>query len=86
MLSFIFTIFLFFIIISLIIRLLLMFFVARVNRKIQKQQETATYTTEEGGYESKEGNVIVTDLSQDEDKVVEKDMGEYVDFETVKEE
>lgn len=74
--SFLFICFLLFSLVSLVVRLVLSLFLRR-----PKKGEESTVN------HKKVGEVYVSSPSKvGQNKVVEKDMGEYVDFETVKEE
>lgn len=84
MLIFLFTLFLLFTIVPLILRLVLLVFVNKTKKRYSNTEQHDNYSGR-GYSEKKEGEVFVSSSSVEKDKVVEKDMGEYVDFETVKE-
>lgn len=84
MLMFLFILFFFFLTVSLIIRILFAVFVNRTKRRYANATQQESYRG--NGYSGKkEGEVYVSSTKTEKDKVVEKDMGEYIDFETVKE-
>jgi hypothetical protein len=66
---------------SVAIKLLLAIMFHRVRRRTESQSYTAEY---EHQHTKREGDVFVS-APMEKGKVVEKDMGEYVEFETVKE-
>lgn len=77
--------FLIFMVASLFVKLMLTILLGRVRRR--ETQTYREYTSASEQYSDKEGEVYVSSVSSSEqEKLVEKDMGEYVDFETVKEE
>lgn len=70
---------------SLFVKLMLTILLGRARRR--ETQTYREYTSSSEQYSDKEGEVYVSSVSSSEqEKLVEKDMGEYVDFETVKEE
>ncbi len=81
MLAFLFICFLIFMMASAVIRLLL----AIMLRRVRKRAESQSYTSEYEQYETKKEGEVFVSAPMEKEKVVEKDMGEYVEFETVKE-
>lgn len=74
-----------FMVASLFVKLMLTLVLGRARRR--ETQSYREYTSVSEQYSDKEGEVYVSSVSSSEqEKLVEKDMGEYVDFETVKEE
>lgn len=85
LLSFLFICFLIFMIASLGVRILLTVAFNRARKRGNKMYQQS-YASAEPDSGQGEGDVFVSaPSSTPQDKVVEKDMGEYVDFETIKE-
>lgn len=70
--------------VPLIIRVILSVFISKTRKKYANAAQQESYY-DNGHSMKKEGEVFVSTTKTERDKVVEKDMGEYVDFETVKE-
>ncbi|MFO8020998.1 MAG: DUF4834 family protein [Perlabentimonas sp.] len=68
--------FLIIVLLGYIFRFLLRFFVRRMQKRYEKGQQ------QQGRYKRKEGEVHVTKTPPTE-KIVDKDVGEYVDYEEV---
>lgn len=74
-----------FFLVSSLVRILLSVVIRRAQKREANRYQQG-YSAGEHQTHKKEGEVYVSSPApESQDKVVEKDMGEYVDFETVKE-